>query len=233
MDQEATRAPSPDGRAAHIDARDPEDLAAILRPGINLCRIPRRLDPAFGAWLAARLDTEPFAVEAVLDAARPDPTQLVAATPPSPEREALAADIADLARRYARLAGCARVRAELAVQARDGCRKFHADYVGLRLLCTYAGPGTEWIPNEAVRREMLARPGVPIAEANRAIVAFSGAVRFAATGEVLLLKGEVFPGNAGNGAVHRSPPVEAAGARRLLLTLDSQKGRGRSARRAS
>ena len=30
-----------------------------------------------------------------------------------------------------------------------GCRRYHIDYVPMRLLVTYAGLGTEWIPSEA------------------------------------------------------------------------------------
>jgi len=34
------------------------------------------------------------------------------------------------------------------------------------------------------------------------------------------LQGETWPGNVGNGTVHRSPPIERFGARRLRLTID-------------
>lgn len=228
MDHGAARNVAPGDHAAHLTVTVPADLAAILRPGVNVCLWRRRIGPAFGAWLDALCAAGTFLVEAVLDGDRPDATPLLAPVPSAPERERLRADVEDLVRRYARLSGAAGVRAELAVQARDSCRKFHVDYVGLRLLCTYAGPGTEWIPNEAVRREILERPDLSIAATNRAIVACPGGVWSAARGEVLLLKGEAWPGNAGNGAVHRSPPIEAAGARRLLLTLDSHQAQGGS-----
>ena len=26
------------------------------------------------------------------------------------------------------------------------CPRFHTDHVGVRLICTYVGPGTEWLP---------------------------------------------------------------------------------------
>jgi len=57
--------------------------------------------------------------------------------------------------------------------------------------------------------------------ANRAIVPDAQAIRRASAGHVVLLKGELYPGNAGNGAVHRSPPIAEAGERRLVLTLDA------------
>jgi len=232
MNGVAARDLAPRSGAAHRSVTVPTDLTVVLGPGVNVCLWRRQIDPAFGAWLDALCAAEPFVAEAVLEGERPVAEPLLASVPSGPERERLRADIAELVRRYARIAGCGWVRAELALQARDSCRKFHVDYVGLRLLCTYAGPGTEWIPNEAVRREILERPDLTLAAVNRAIVSQPDGVRFAAAGEVLLLKGEAWPGNAGNGAVHRSPPIEAAGARRLLLTLDSRGARGGSAGRA-
>lgn len=207
--------------AAHAAVLDASGLGAILRPGVNVCIWRRRFEPAFAAWLERQAAGEPFELEAVLRGARPDPTPLLEALPPGPQRVQLGADLAELAARFAALAGCARVKATLSGQRRDTCRKFHVDYAGIRLLCTYAGPGTEWIPNELVRRDILSRYDLALDVANRSIQGREGAARSAQAGEVVLLKGEAWPGNAGNGAVHRSPPIEASGARRILLTLDA------------
>ena len=77
----------------------------------------------------------------------------------------------------------------------DACRRFHADYVPLRLLCTYVGPGTQWHRcDRADRVEQLAAGEVAI---------FKG--RDALDPPVLL---------------HRSPPISRTGERRLLLVLD-------------
>jgi glutathione S-transferase len=43
------------------------------------------------------------------------------------------------------LAEVARVKACFGATTTNACRKFHADYVGLRILCTYAGPGTDGV----------------------------------------------------------------------------------------
>lgn len=42
----------------------------------------------------------------------------------------------------------------------------------------------------------------------------------AAAGDVVLLKGDSWPGNAGRGAIHRSP-AQSANEARLVLTLDA------------
>jgi hypothetical protein len=91
----------------------------------------------------------------------------------------------------------------------NACCKFHADQVGLRLLTTYLGPGTQWLPDDAVRR----RRGLcfPLRHAPPQRLE-----RFA----VGLFKGESYPGNCGRGIVHRSPPVSGTGKVRILLCLD-------------
>jgi hypothetical protein len=126
--------------------------------------------------------------------------------------------VATLVGRFFALSRAETVRAELAVVAHDKCRKFHADYVGLRLLCTYAGPGTEWVEEAAVDRAALDHAEVCVDTCNARVVR-GALVHRCAPFDVLVLKGHHWPGNDGFGAVHRSPPVEAAGARRLVLTL--------------
>jgi hypothetical protein len=154
-----------------------------------------------------------------MSARRPDVERLVAALPASPERDALADDLGAIVERFIALCGADRPHAHLEVLDDDGCRRFHCDYVGLRLLTTYFGPGTEWLPDSAVNREALVPSGVPPDEANEAIVRDRAGIRRARPGDVIALKGEGWPGNAGRGAVHRSPAVEAAGGRRLVFKL--------------
>lgn len=52
-------------------------------------------------------------------------------------------------------------------------------------------------------------------------ISHPSAVRQAAPGQVLYLKGSRFPGADGRGAVHRSPDIPGAAAARLLLKLDA------------
>lgn len=196
-----------------------EALDVIYCDDVNLCVWRRALDPALPAWLARVRDAVDFAADVTLDGLRPDASALVAELPPSPERDALQRDVELVARRYARLMGAARVDASLATVARDMCRRFHADYVGVRLLCTYSGPGTEWVDDAWVRRRP-ADPGESFDDANRAIVPDPSRVRSLGEGEVGLLKGHSWPGNEGRGVVHRSAPVEALGLRRLVLKID-------------
>lgn len=108
---------------------------------------------------------------------------------------ALALDIAALADRLGALAGAAQLRFRLDVVETDACRRFHADYMTLRLLTTYRGRATHWCRAD--------EPKV---------------VRTMKTGDVAILKGRVLldPPTV----LHRSPPIEATGEQRLLLVLD-------------
>lgn len=125
-------------------------------------------------------------------------------------RTRLATDIARVSALFTAIAGSPTLRIRLEAIDGPGCHLFHADRVGLRLLCTYAGQGTEWVPDDAVDRAALGD--------NARAVTRPGAVRRLARFAVGLLKGEAFPGNAGRGIVHRSPPARPTP--RLVLCLD-------------
>nr|WP_255671442.1 DUF1826 domain-containing protein [Corallococcus sp. AS-1-6] len=96
---------------------------------------------------------------------------------------------------------------------RDLCPRFHVDRVGVRLLCTYAGPATGWLENPQVVRSALGPDGQ---------VARPGAfVRPLERFDVALLKGEAWPGNIGNGVVHRSPAIAKDRMRRLFFSIEA------------
>lgn len=84
--------------------------------------------------------------------------------------------------------------------------RFHVDNVPLRLLTTYAGPGSEWLREQESPRGELHTAQVPVNNIQKLHV-----------GEVAVLKGEKWQGNEGAGLVHRSPSGQQG---RLLLSLD-------------
>lgn len=96
----------------------------------------------------------------------------------------------------------------------NGCRLFHADNVQLRLLCSYVGPGTQWLDESAVDRSALG------SKSNARICTNRKRIRTLPCGAVGLFKGERWPHNAGRGIVHRSPPIAAKGQKRVLLCMD-------------
>ena len=97
----------------------------------------------------------------------------------------------------------------------DACRLFHTDLTAIRLLCTYKGPGTQYLKSEDVLRAGLG------GGCNEKIVRPGGSVHSLETGDVALLKGDAYPGEFGNGVVHRSPTIEGLGLVRWVLRIDA------------
>jgi hypothetical protein len=139
-----------------------------------------------------------------------------------PVRAWLTMDIAVLLGRLAHIANASRLRVSFGAVRTDQCRKFHVDYVRYRLVTTYVGPGTEWVPDEAVRREALDHPPDCPCDANKEIVRDASAIRHAVPGEVLVMKGALHPSH--RGAVHRSPPIEGTGRVRVVLIASTVDG---------
>ena len=94
------------------------------------------------------------------------------------------------------------------------CPKFHTDKISGRLICTYMGTGTQWLPH-------IAKGGLESLNQTKALSQMEGqhTILSAKQGDVLLLKGDAWPKNEGKGAIHRSPP-DSLIQRRVLLTLD-------------
>ncbi|MCQ4160707.1 DUF1826 domain-containing protein [Roseomonas sp. GC11] len=198
---EAWLAPPPLGPTV-IAGAGPEALMEILRPEASLALWARPLPPPLRGQAAA-LAARPF--EAVAEG----PPEAALASLSCALPLALRHDMLALSLLFCGIAGREGLRIRLEALAGDGCRFFHADAVGLRLLCTYHGAGTQWLP----------LPGG--ARAARALdPATCPAPEQAAPGTVLLMKGEGHPGHAGRGLIHRSPPAPPGAGARLLLCLD-------------
>jgi len=89
-----------------------------------------------------------------------------------------------------------------------GCRRYHTDNVPLRALVTYAGTGTEYVPDEAADRKAFAE-GAP----NEKIIKDPSAIRFLNTWDVAVFRG------GPKGLLHRTPDAALNGPS-ILLRLD-------------
>jgi hypothetical protein len=123
-------------------------------------------------------------------------------------------DIQQLIYQFAAICNAEYVRVHLKTVTNDACRKFHIDGYDLRLLCSYAGPGTEWTYNDNVNRKYLG-----LGE-NEQIIKDWSYINQLNSYDVAILKGELPHQRTGKGVVHRSPAIELTGARRLVLRID-------------
>jgi hypothetical protein len=123
-------------------------------------------------------------------------------------------DISEQLHLFKEVSGIESFRLLLATVNDNMCRKYHTDLNTLRLLCTYAGPGTLWLPDEIVNQKAF------VARGNKGrIVIDESQVQQAGTGDVIILKGALYP--KANPIVHRSPTIEESGKKRLLLRIDT------------
>ena len=113
---------------------------------------------------------------------------------------AFVADVRDLARKYAEISRCEQISVRLECVTDNACRKFHTDYVGLRLITSYVGPGTEWAYQDSLGSETKPYQLAP--------------------GEVGLFKGRKWRTDYMPQIWHRSPPIAGKGVARLLLVID-------------
>lgn len=199
-------------------------LAAVRRDGVNVAvwrrPVPRWVEQALARWArTAPAERTNVWIDFGTDA-RAACAELVEPVPGKALRDWLQRDVLALGAELASLSGEPVLQAQLGAARTDRCKKLHVDYVRLRLITTYAGPGTEWLPDAAVERSILSDPPECHLAANARIARDARRIRHARAGDVLVLKGELDA--PGRGAVHRSPPIEASGGSRVVLSLTAR-----------
>lgn len=200
-----------------------DGLSAIYSSHVNLGEWQRELSAPVRAYASEVARRQPgFSLIQVVSADMD--AESIAQKLPVPEggllqsRLAFAQDLKLLCAIYACLFDLEQIGLRLAALDRAMCPRFHVDQVICRLICTYSGRGTEWLPESNVSRsengciKMKSTPGLAGQQRELAVQALP-------VGSVGLLKGEKWPGNEGRGLVHRSPAASAVQPR-LIVTLD-------------
>ena len=91
-----------------------------------------------------------------------------------------------------------------------GCQRYHVDMVPFRLLLTYAGQGTELLPNYAANRHAFYR-GKP----NSKIIKDKSARKFINKWDIAVFRG------GKNGILHRTPDSALQNQSSILMRLDN------------
>ncbi len=137
----------------------------------------------------------------------------------SDDTQALSDDVASLVQMFCELFALKRVGLRLTTLDRAMCPRFHTDLVPCRMITTYSGVATQWLPHAAVDRAFLGSGSDGRPDAQTGLYLSDSEIQQVETGDVALLKGDGWVGNEGAGLVHRSPTVPC-GEQRLLLTVD-------------
>lgn len=131
----------------------------------------------------------------------------------------LITDINELVDMFCCLFSLRQVALRLVILTKPMCPKFHVDRVPCRLITTYHGGATEWLPHAAVNRSKLGAGAEGAEDHESGLYNHSSDIQQLNTGDVALLKGELWENNDNAGLVHRSPKSQNQ-QNRLLLTLD-------------
>lgn len=129
-----------------------------------------------------------------------------------PNYDFLLEDISNILSLFQKVSKAESFRVLLATVKTNMCRKFHTDINDLRLLCTYAGPGTLWLPDEIINQKAFKSK-------NQNIVLDENLIQQANIGDIVILKGALYPD--AEAILHRSPTIEETGEQRLLLRIDT------------
>jgi hypothetical protein len=137
----------------------------------------------------------------------------------SQEAEVLAEDIAHLVDMFCCLFDLKRGALRMTVLDRAMCPRFHVDRVPCRLVTTYQGIATEWLPHNIADRSKLGTGNMGKPDELSGLFDNLSDIQQLNSGDVGLMKGELWHNNEGAGLIHRSPQVPN-NTRRMLLTLD-------------
>jgi len=148
MHDESTRAPEPQdrekiprrrsraavgpnldspARRSTVTGRSPGTPERVLDSGVNVVVWQRRARQDLAPWLEAQAELHLHGRAGVPLGTAGLSARLVDPFPEGPEREALQADIDDLATRFLALTGDPRARTKLETIHGDQCRKLHSD----------------------------------------------------------------------------------------------------------
>lgn len=129
--------------------------------------------------------------------------------------EELITEIDKLVAVFSKASGSELVNVKLEVMGDDGCRFWHQDSVPMRLVATYRGPCTEWVPprfSSSTLRKRMHNSNHSRSLTHHDVALFRG------RGLSTLDDSALIPRQ--DGIVHRSPRIDGQGVFRLVLVLD-------------
>jgi hypothetical protein len=187
-------------------------LQRIREAGVLLAAYRRAIDPAVQEFVDRVLSAKSLRRTAA------DLEGLLDGFLKEPGGDAFGEDLCWQVDLFRQITGGERLRLKLESFAGSLCERFHIDRVQLRLICSYAGPGTEWLEDRDVDRAKLGPGSGGLSDEESGLLREGARVRRLDRFTVGLMKGGLWPGS--RGLVHRSPRVGDASLRRVLFKID-------------
>ena len=209
-----------------LQSRQPSVLAEIVRPGVSICLWEREPPREVAQFLAnyvksqASLELDFVLKPEDLAATSSVIAKIFGNSPTDLVLQDWLNDIDFLVKQFREIAACSPVRVRLLRVIDTACSVFHVDHLSLRLLCTYHGAGTQWVPASEAQAAQLGLRGRSIKQANEAIVPNPGSIRSLSPWHVALIKGSGFAGDPESALIHRSHPQCCADHARIRLVID-------------
>ncbi|MEE4360829.1 MAG: DUF1826 domain-containing protein [Pseudomonadales bacterium] len=203
----------------HLVTASPDDLPEILEPDVELVQLDFRADGACARFAEALLvpgyfEEAAFVMDPRQPLARHGAVPAVLREAPGSVEWCLQVDW--IAGAFATLFDVRRLGLRLSHVRRPMCPRFHIDRVPCRVITTFAGAGTEWIPESEVDAATLARAPAELPP-DAAPLRPQGRIRQLPRGSLGFFKGSGCDDARVRGVVHRSPPCAEP---RLVMTLD-------------
>ena len=196
----------------------PTTLSDIVSPDISVAVWQRDINPVIGEYFNDAFTTlgagirYVFSVESLT-------TALTDVLPDGEGKAEAIDDICLLADMMTCLFGCNEIGLRLVPLSSAMCPKLHVDQIPVRLVNTYLGEGTEWLPNEALSAHALNDTDTAVKTVVHQGFYNKNHVQQLNPFDVALLKGSVWGDDEQMSAIHRSCQVEPD-TKRVLLTLD-------------
>lgn len=198
----------------------PQVLSDIHHNNINIAIWQRALDPALSHAAKQLIQAKPRLRKAIIATPANVDALICLQLGELAEARPLRADIVKLATLFCNVLALDQVNIKLKVLDQTMCPKFHVDQVPCRLITSYQGLGTEWLPDSAADRRKLGLGSQGKPDHASGLFTDANLIQQLQLGHVALMKGEQWQGNISAGLIHRSPLVQGK-ERRLLLVLDA------------
>ena len=199
-------------------ADEPAVLADIYEEDVRIAVWRRELHASLAGAITDMLARRRNLNLAITVKAQDARAQLAKALGPATP-DVLCSDISVVVDMFCCLFDLGQAGLRLSIVRKAMCPRFHVDRVACRLVTTYAGAATQWLPDHCANRAELGCPPRNASEPDLGLYTQASDIQQLSCGDIALLKGELWEGNEGAGLIHRSPAVPA-GDSRLVMTLD-------------